>query len=98
MIKEIDFTEVYNKKAVDYGHKALASTPNDFVLTVIKDTVSGKTRFVTAFYENGVFWSDASNQAQGIENSSKSYNKETDRHDILNYEWKVIAWTSADID
>lgn len=61
------------------------------VIAIVKDLVTGKEMIESSFFEDGVFWNDASSQAQGIERSSQDYNN------VYSYDYKVIAWAPSEI-
>ena len=56
------------------------------VLCLLQDSVSGKKKIISAFYDNGVYWDSASSHGEGIE----GYMKNTDG--TFMYNWVVVGW------
>ena len=65
------------------------SPPNKtFVLVDLYDSVSGKHKVVSSFYEKGVFWDSDREDSWGVEHSSRDG---LDQNKIY-FDWKVIKW------
>lgn len=63
--------KVFDMPVTSFDIEEASPPKSSYVVVKLVDSVSGKVKIRSAYYENGVFWDSESSQACGIETSSK---------------------------